>query len=214
MNPIAAIDTVQNLATDKVNTLIENHPLVVITNQMAAEINSKLDKHINDFGITKISINHQMELMNNTMSQSRDDTSKIETNMVNLKTEFKTEMKEFNKDMGDRMDKFESNMEGRMVKFESNIGDRMDKFESNMGEFKKDMGDRMDKFESNMGEFKKDMEGRMVKFESNMGDRMDKLKISLKTDMSEIKGLLYQLLLNGSNNNRNSNARSSNDGNN
>ncbi len=200
MNPIAAIDTVQNLATDKVNTLIENHPFIVNTNQMTAEINSKLDKHINDFGITKISINHQMELMNNTMSQIRDDTSKIETNMVNLKTEFKTEMKEFNKDMGDRMDKFESNMEGRMVKFESNIGDRMDKFESNMG-------DRMDKFESNMG-------GRMVKFESNMGDRMDKLKISLKTDMSEIKGLLYQLLLNGSNNNRNSNARSSNDGNN
>ncbi len=189
MNPIAVIDTVQNLATDKVNSLIENHPFIVNTNQMTAEINSKLDKHINDFGITKISINHQMELMNNTMSQIRDDTSKIETNMVNLKTEFKTEMKEFNKDMGDRMDKFESNMEGRMVKFESNIGDRMDKFESNMG-------------------------GRMVKFESNMGDRMDKLKISLKTDMSEIKGLLYQLLLNGSNNNRNSNARSSNDGNN
>ncbi len=92
MNPIAVIDTVQNLATDKVNTLIENHPLVVITNQMTAEINSKLDKHINDFGITKININHQMELMNNTMSHIRDDTRKIETNMMNLKTELKTEM--------------------------------------------------------------------------------------------------------------------------
>lgn len=142
MNPIdimdsvqtMVIDSVQTIATDKVNSLIENHSFIVSTNQITAEINSKLDKHINDFGITKISINHQMELMNNTMSQIRDDTSKIETNMVNLKTELKTDMREFKKDMGDRMD--------------------------------------------------------------------------------EIKGLLYQLLLNGSNNNRNSNARSSNDGNN
>ncbi len=72
----------------------------------------------------------------------------------------------------------------------TNIENNMNKIETSMKdlktELKTDLGNRMDKIETSMKELKTDLGNRMDKIETNMD--------GLKNEMSEIKGLLHQVL--------------------